>query len=463
MHCRQDAKCTWKFLPVFFVLALKGNKMEILTKNIRKVYRKYLFASFGSAIIASIYVTVDMVATGQYEGPPGAAALSVISPMWNVFMGMGILLGIGGSILMSKLRGEGDERQANEYFTASILLGLVMSVIITLLFAFYKEHIAYLCGADELIVPYVLRYAKWLTAAIPFFLMGTILSAFIRNDEAPYLATISMICGGVLNIFGDIFFVFVWDMGIEGAAVATLVGQIVAVLILCSYFLSKKCNLRIIKPVHFYKKLKQIIAMGISPFIVEISFGVIVILFNNQIMRYFGTTELAVFGVIINIAILVQALFYSVGQAIQPIISANLGAGQYERINSVLRFSMGTAAMMGLVFFSLIFIFPQTILKIYMDTTSEILLIGPAIMRDYAWAFLLMGINIVASYYFQSLMESKKSLIISVLRGFFLCSGLVLLLPVTAGRNAIWWTMPITEMLTMLVVFILIYKSKQVG
>jgi len=435
--------------------------MEILTKNIRKIYLKYLFASFGSALIASIYVTVDMVATGQYEGPLGAAALSVISPMWNVFMGVGILLGIGGSILMSKLRGQGNERQANEFFTVSIFFGLIMSVIITVIFVFYKEHISYLCGADETIAPYVLRYTKWLTAAIPFFLMGTILSAFIRNDEAPYLATLAMICGGVLNIFGDIFFVFVWDMGIEGAAVATLTGQILAVLIMCSHFLSKKCSLRIIKPIHFCQKLKQILSMGISPFIVEISFGAIVLLFNNQIMRYFGAGELAVFGVIINIAILVQALFYSVGQAIQPIISANLGAGHYGRIDSVLWYSMRTAALMGIVFFFLIFAFPQIILKLYMDTTSEILLIGPAIMRKYAWAFLLMGINIVASYYFQSLMESKKSLAISVLRGLLLCSVLVILLPAAMGADTIWWTMPITEGASLLAAFALIHKSRE--
>lgn len=433
--------------------------MDILTKNIKKLYHKYLFASFGSAIITSVYVTVDMVATGQYEGPLGAAALSVISPMWNVFIGIGILLGIGGSILMSKYRAEHKKQQANEFFTISVVAGAVMAVLITVVFALFKERIAYLCGADDEILPYVLSYAKWLTIAIPFFLMGTILSAFIRNDEAPFLTTIAVVCGGILNIFGDIFFVFVCDMGIAGAAVATMLGQILTVIILCSHFFGKRCSLRILMPAQFFKKLGKAVSMGFSPFVVELSFGVIVLLFNNQIMRYFGATELAVFGVIINIAILVQALFYSIGQAIQPIISSNLGAGEFERIYSILKLSMRTAVMMGLGFFLLIYVFPQTILKIYMDTTNEILLIGPEIMRKYAWAFLLMGVNIVASYYFQSLMQSRKSLIISLLRGFFLCLVLIILLPALAGADAIWWTMPLTELITLLAALALLRKK----
>jgi putative MATE family efflux protein len=434
--------------------------VDIITGNIKKIYLHYLFAGFGSAIISSIYTTVDMVVSGQYEGPLGAAALSVISPLWSLFISIGLLIGIGGAILMSVLRGGRDEVQSNEFFTVSRFFGITVSIVITVLLSLFREKFLRLCGADAEVLPYALHYTKWVIIAIPFFIVGVLLSAFIRNDNAPFLAMLSVIFGGVLNIFGDVFFVFTCDMGIEGAGLATMLGQVAAFIVLCTHFFNKKCKLRVVKPKRITNKLIQIVSMGFSPFIVDLSFGFVVFCFNNQIMRYSDSSYLAVFGAIVSATVLIQSLFYGVGQAIQPIASANFGIKNLYRTRIVLRYSIITVFVMGIMFFTLLFCFPETILRMFMYTTKEILTVGPSIVRIYSFAYLLMGMNIVASYYLQALKQSKNALIISLLRGFAIYLILVFLLPAIAGFNAIWLTMPFTELLTLLFVFKLLQKKE---
>ncbi|MHB9292392.1 MATE family efflux transporter [Hollandina sp. SP2] len=435
--------------------------VDTITGNIRKMYLHYLFAGLGSSIITSIYGTVDMVVSGQYEGPVASAALSVVTPMWSLFMSIGLLIGIGGAILMGVLRGKGNETQSNEFFTVSLFSGIIISAAVSGFFLFFREDFLRFCGADAEVLPYALAYAKWLTVAIPFFVMAIILSAFIRNDGAPFLAMLSVICGGALNIFGDIFFVFTCNMGIEGAGLATTLGQAAALLILCSHFLGKKCNLRIVKPTKIITKILQIVSMGFSPFIVDLSYGFVIFIFNNQIMRYSDSTHLAIFGTIVNITILFQSLFYGVGQAIQPIVSSNFGVRNFERVSSVLKYVLVTAMIMGVLFFSLVISFPDTVLRMSMDASAEILTLGPGIVRTFSCAYLLMGINIVTSYYLQALQQSAHALIISLLRGFVIYLILVILLPAIAGFNAIWLTLPLTELLTLLFALKLLYKERR--
>jgi Na+-driven multidrug efflux pump len=227
---------------VFLSRRRQGFVVDMITGNIKKIYLHYLFAGFGSAIITSIYSTVDTVVSGQYEGPMGTAALSVISPMWSLFISIGFLFGIGGAVLTGVLRGEGDKAQSNEFFTVSLFSSIIISIAVAIFLFLFKEEFLRLCGANAEVLPYASAYVKWLIIAIPPFLVGTVLSVFIRNDGVPFLPMLAVISGGVLNIFGDIFFVFTCDMGIEGAGLATMLGQSAAFVILCTHFLTKDAN-----------------------------------------------------------------------------------------------------------------------------------------------------------------------------------------------------------------------------
>lgn len=432
--------------------------MDLKNGNITSIYLKYLFAAFGSTIVSSIYTTVDIVAVGHYEGPDGTAALACINPIWSIFMSTGMLFGIGGSVVMSICRGEGKKKEGDRYFTAALILAAVASLMITITGMVFREPMLRVFGADDALLPYALDYMQWIFPVIPCFLMGQFLMAFIRNDNSPVLCTAAIISGGVFNIFGDVFFVYVLDMGISGAGLATAIGQVIAIAILCSYFFTKKCSLRLATPEKFGKTAFEILRTGFAPFIVDISFGLSVMLFNNQIMRYGSATELACYGTVSNIAIMFQSLFYGVGQALQPIVSTNFGAKKYDRVKKVLRLSMITAVIMGLLFFAVSESIPALLLRFYMTVNDEVIAVGPRIMRIYASSFLLMGINVVAGYYLQSVLKTKASVTVSLLRGFVLCTIFVYALPAIFGFGAIWWTMPLSELLVAILAIFTIRK-----
>ena len=425
-------------------------EMNLLTDNVKQIYFRYLLLALGSTIIVSVYSTVDMIAVGQYEGPIGSAALSCVNPIWTIIFSVGLLFGVGGSVFMSVSRGAGEREEGNRYFTFALLAALGISMAMTMLLMVYLAPLLRFFGAKDQVLPCALSYARWVVRATPAFLLGQVLVCFIRNDGSPGLCTKATVTGGVVNMFGDYFFVFVLDMGAEGAGLATALGQLAGCSILIAYFFRDQCGLRLVAGSFQLWRLKKIFSAGFAPCIIDAAFGVVVVLFNRQIMAYAGSVELAVFGTIANCAILFQCLFYGVGQAVQPIVSTNFGAGHTSRVEQVLKMAMITTAVMGCVFFSLAFFASSFLLQVYMDVTAEVMAIGPGIFRIYGFTFLFTGINVVAGYYLQSILKTAQSVILSLTRGYILCSVLVFVLPAMFGFHAIWYTMPLTEGITVL-------------
>ncbi len=216
--------------------------MNLLTDKINKVYFKYLTTAFGSTLISCIYATVDIAMVGQYHGPDGSAALAVFAPIWNLIYSFGLLAGIGGSVLFSNIRGKAgnNEKESNEYFTASIICGGILTAIALITILCFNEPLLVFFGADKTLLPLARDYLQPIKFAIPFFIFNQLLAAFLRNDGNPGLATAAVLFGGIFNIFGDWFFVFALDMGIFGAGLATAIGSILSVLPMLTHFVSRK-------------------------------------------------------------------------------------------------------------------------------------------------------------------------------------------------------------------------------
>ena len=178
--------------------------------------------------------------------------------------------------------------------------------------------------------------------------------------------------------------------------------------------------------------------------------GILTVLFNRQIMKYLGADALAIYGPIIQVSTFVQCCAYSVGQAAQPIISTNFGAGKGARIRKTLRLALWTAAFFGIFWTALSMACPNVYIRIFMAPTPEILAMAPAIVRTYALSFLLLPFNIFSTYYFQAIMKPHAAFVVSVARGLIISGILILVLPVLVRADAIWFAMPITELLTML-------------
>jgi len=422
--------------------------MDFLNGRIKTIYFKYLSAAFGSALITSIYSIVDMAMVGQYHGPEGSAALAVVAPVWNIIYSFGLLMGIGGSVLFSTIRGkaDGDIKKSNEYFTASVIGSVILAAVIWLIIIFFDKNLLLIFGAQGNTLTLAREYVLPIKAAIPFFLFNQMLAAYLRNDKNPALATGAVLAGGIFNIFGDYFFVFTCDMGAFGAGLATAIGSTISFLVMLSHFFTKKNTLRLVKPEGLVRKLREITATGFSTFFIDVAMGILTILFNRQIMVYLGTNALSVYGVIVNISTFVQCCAYSVGQASQPIISTNFGAGRGERIRETLKYALGTVAVFSIFWTVVTMVIPNVFIRIFMSPTPEVLEIAPGILRCYGISFLLLPLNVFSTYYFQALMKPKTAFIASVARGLVISSILIYLLPAVFGGDMIWFAMPITEL-----------------
>ena len=425
--------------------------MDLLNGNIKPMYFRYLSAAFGSAIITSVYSIADTAMVGQYHGPQGTAALAVVAPVWNIIYSLGLLMGIGGSVIFSTRRGsEKSGGSENQYFTSAVIGAAVLSVLAWIGVMCFERPILTFFGADGSLLPLAQSYMRPIRYVFPLFLLNQMLAAFLRNDGAPALATLGVLSGGVFNIFGNYFFVFACDMGVYGAGLATAIGSGISFLVMLAHFASRKNTLRLVKPERLLRKLREISVTGFATFFIDVAMGILTVLFNRQIMKYLGASALAVYGPIIQVSTFVQCCAYSVGQAAQPILSTNFGAGKGGRIRETLRLALWTAAFFGAFWPALSMACPNVYIRIFMAPTPEILSMAPAIVRTYALSFLLLPFNIFSTYYFQAIIQPKAAFVVSVAWGLVISGVLILTLPVLVSADAIWFAMPITELLAAL-------------
>ena len=435
--------------------------MNLLQDSIKNTYFKYLGAAFGSALISSIYSIVDMAMVGQYQGPAGTAALAVVAPIWNLIYSLGLLTGIGGSVLLAQAKGRGDKREQNQYFTVAVVLTALLAALCWIAIVFFDTEMLRFFGAEALLLPLAKEYLGPVKYVIPAFLLNQMFAAFLRNDHAPGLATAAVLAGGIFNVFGDYYFVFSLDMGIKGAGLATAMGAMITFLVMLTHFLSSRNTLKLLPPTQGWKKAGKVFQIGFSTFIIDAAMGVLTILFNRQIMNNLGTNALSVYGVMVNISTIVQCCAYSVGQAGQPILSVNFGGGNWERVREALKYMILTAIFFGVVWTACIFLFPNGFIRIFMNATEEILQIAPGIMRTYGISFLLLPFNVFSTFYFQSVMHPGISFLIASARGMLVSGALIYLLPAVLGAEAIWLTMPVTEFLMMVFVALEMLRVNQ--
>lgn len=425
--------------------------MDLLNGKIKPLYFKYLSAAFGSALISSIYGVVDMAMVGQYHGPEGTAALAVVAPVWNIIYSLGLLMGIGGSVIFSTKRGcREDSGEANQYFTAAVIGSVILSALAWGGILKFESSVLVFFGADESLLTLAQQYIRPIKYVFPIFLFNQLLASFLRNDNDPGLATLGVLSGGLFNVFGDYFFVFVCDMGIFGAGLATAIGSGISLIVMLSHFVGSKNTLRLVKSVKLPAKLREITVTGFSTFFIDVAMGILTVLFNRQIMKYLSADALAIYGPIINISTFVQCCAYSVGQAAQPIISTNFGAGNGARIRDTLRLALWTTVLFGVFWTALSMACPNLYIRIFMAPTPQILQMAPAIIRAYALSFLLLPFNIFSTYYFQAIMKPSAAFIVSVARGLVISGILIIILPVLTGADSLWFAMPVTELLVAL-------------
>ena len=430
-------------------------KVDLLNDPAKPLFFKYLLPSISATLVTSIYVLADTIMIGKGIGEDAVAGLNIILPLLSLFFGTGLLFGVGGSVLMSFSLGKGEKVKANSYFTTAVLLNVVFMVFYLIICSLFFDEIAYFLGSNEATIGYVRGYGHILVGGIPVFMFSTFLQAFVRNDHAPKLSMIGVITGGVVNVIFDYIFIFKLDYGMAGAAAATVMGAIITCIILLSHFITKTSTLKIVRHKYHLDFSKQIFKNGFSSFVVEISNGILMILFNLQLIKYIGNIGVTVYSIISNTGIIVMSLGNGISQAAQPIIAMNHGAGKTKRIKEVRNYAFITAFLIGLFFTLFGVIFPEVVINIFVHPTDRIMAFAPTAIRLYFISFIGLMINIFFSNYFQSILQPGKALIVCLLRGLIISGLFVFILPPIFGTNGIWITMPIVEIITFIVALLL--------
>ncbi|MBE6659680.1 MAG: MATE family efflux transporter [Ruminococcaceae bacterium] len=439
--------------------------MDLLKDNPRKLFWKFLVPAVSAAIAVAAYSFVDTIVIGQDAGPNGTAACAVVLPIFSIAHFLALLCGVGGSVLMSKARGEGNREKGDAYYTASMLYVGIITLLLWILGVVFQIPLYRLFGADDVLLPYAYDYGKWIFGAFPSFVLVSFLGCFIRTDGSPkFVMTVTLI-GGVINVIGDIVLVFPLGMGMAGAAIATVAGSVVQSILLIGYILVGKTSLKLAKPFKWLTAVKKISILGFGAGLPQIAMTVVTYIINNQIMKYSGAAALAVYGLLCTIAALFLSVFEGIGHAAQPIVSANFGAGQRDRYHIIAKIGMRTAVVFGVISFALCALFPSEIIKLFMKVTPEVAEIAPYIIRVYTTSFFPMAINMFVTAYLQSVTKATSATVVSLLRGLILSSILLYVLPLFMESNGIWWAVTIAEALAAVVaVFCMMpeLKSKKV-
>ena len=268
-----------------------------------------------------------------------------------------------------------------------------------------------------------------------------------------------VISGGVTNVILDYVYIFIMKWGMGGAALATASGTTLTVLILASHFFSKDNHLKL-EFSDVWRRVPEVLGNGLASFILEISNGFVMLLFNRQLLAYVGEMGITVYGIITNTALVASSISNGIAQAVQPLLSANFGAGNLKRVGEARKLGVRTGFAAGFIFTAIGMLIPVQLSYLFLDPTPEILTMAVPAIRLYFLCFLVSEWNIISGTYFQSTVRPRFSLTITLLRGVILNSVFVFLLPALFGVDGIWLTVTVSEFITAGVAFVLMKREK---
>lgn len=411
--------------------------------SIQKMFLKYVSLNIIGMIGLSCYILADTFFVARGVGSDGLAALNLAIPIYNFLNGTGLMIGMGGATRFSISRSE-------KVFMQSIYC-VIISSIVFLTLSLFSRQISYIMGADEHTIEHTTVYLRTFLSFSPMFLLNNCLINFVRNDGNPTLPMIAMLIGSLFNIVFDYIFIFPFNMGMFGAALATGFSPIVSVIILSSHFWRHKneVKLRIKKP--SLKSFLDIASLGVPSLITEFSSGIVMISFNMCMLYLAGNTGVAAYGVVANIALVIVAVFTGISQGIQPLVSMNYGKGNIKDSKSVLYLGLITAVGIAVAVYLVTNMFAKPIVLAFnKENDLSLAMLAQSGLKLYFTAFIFMGVNILCSTFFSSVEMPKKAFLISILRGFVLILPIVFIFAALFGINGVWLSITASEFLVFL-------------
>ena len=410
-------------------------------------------------LFQQLYNMADSLIVGNFLGSNALAAVSSSGNLIFLMVGFFNGMAVGAGVVIARYFGARDIEHLQDSIHTTIAFGLAAGILLGILGVLLAPQILLLMGTPAEVFPNSKIYFQIYFSGSLFFVMYNIFVGILQAVGDSKHPLYYLIISSVTNVILDYVYIFIMKWGMGGAALATATGTTLTVLILASHFFSKDNHLKL-EFSDVWRRVPEVLGNGLASFILEISNGFVMLLFNRQLLAYVGEMGITVYGIITNTALVASSISNGIAQAVQPLLSANFGAGNLKRVGEARKLGVRTGFAAGFIFTAIGMLIPVQLSYLFLDPTPEILTMAVPAIRLYFLCFLVSEWNIISGMYFQSTVRPRFSLTITLLRGVILNSVFVFLLPALFGVDGIWLTVTVSEFITAGVAFVLMKREK---
>lgn len=424
------------------------------TENIGSLLRRFAIPSIIAMLVSSLYNIVDQFFIGRSVGMLGNAATNVAFPLSITCTALSLLCGVGGAANFNLNMGAGRKEQAEKFAGTAITLMAVLGIALCVVVRIFLEPLMRMFGATSDILDYSLTYTGITSLGFPFLILATGGSNLIRADGSPRFSMCCTLVGAVINTILDPVFIFGFDMGIAGAAWATVIGQVVSGLMVIGYltrFKTVKLTWKSLglRPRYCF----QVLALGMSPFCNQLAMMVVQIVLNNSLTYYGSLSDygseipLACAGIISKVGMIYFAVVIGIAQGLQPIVSFNYGAGKYDRVKETVIKASAASLIISLAAFVVFQLFPRQIISIFGSGSEEYFLFAERYFHIYMFFTFLNWLQCITSNFFTSIGKAIRGVFLSLTRQIIFLLPLILLLPLVMGIDGIMYAAPTADLI----------------
>jgi len=446
-------------------------KVDLGKENINKLLISFAIPCVISMLINSVYNIVDQIFIGKGVGTLGNAATNVIFPLVIIFNAVAGLIGNGAAANLSLKLGEGKKEEGGKIVGNAVTVSIIFSIILSVIAYFFLPKLVYMFGCTENVYQYAVDYGKIIILGAPFMIIYSALSQLIRADGSPKYSMVLLVVGAILNIILDPIFIFTFNMGVKGGAIATVIGQIVSFAMAILY-LKKVKSVKLEKEsFKVDKSITRTLGLGLSSFITQSTVLALFVFMNNMMTKYGALTKygadipLSVYGVISKINSLYISTILGISIGAQPIIGFNYGAGNYERVKETLRKVLTINLVVGLIFNIIFYLFPKEIVSIFITNSDPNykLFLEFAVVICHSF-LLVMGLNFLemtTSITVQSLGNVKKATMVSFIRQIILFIPIACFMAIYLhkGIYGVLNAGPIADAITFFIALVIFYSE----
>lgn len=436
--------------------------MEInqIKENKLKMILQFSIPSIIAMLLQTVVTITDGYFTGNYVGDNALAAINLGLPILYFYLGAGLCVGVGGSVISGRFFGAGETKKTSEVFSQTMATAILTSVIISVAVSALFTPILTFLGADGELTAYFTEYYRIMLFTYPLLVTGTVLGMFIRVAGKPQICMLVGIIGCILNVILDYIFVAVMGLGIQGSAIATFMTQVLSVAIQLACFMQTRAQIRFCRFTFDRTVFAETFLNGSSEFIGEMASAISMFVYNYVLLKYVGAEGVAAFSILGFVVYGYSMICIGFGQGISPLVSICWGAKEVDTAMGIRKITNGILFAVGVLTAISFFVMGRSYAGMF-GCSSNVADMVASGFRIYALTFLVMGYDVTNSMYFTSCGDAKSSVLISALRGIVLLLAFTLILPAILGMTGVWMTAPCSETLTAIVSTFLIIRQKE--